>query len=434
MTMVQIQKVKIISLNVKGLGHVVKRQKIISFLKRANAQIALQQETQLTEVEHIKLRRGWIGQVFYSSFNSHSMGEAIFIQKKLPFNLEEIIDEGRFVIISGFLYGEGILIGSVYGPNTFEPSFFSHLTPFTVLGGDFKSVQDASIDQPPPKQAFTTKKTARLKELCADLGLFDVWRIRNPREKDYTFYSHPHPHQSLWRIDYFLVSTEVMDRVKACSIEIRTLSDHNPVSITVSPPYLDPSSRHWRLNPSLLSSPPFLDFLEKQWELFMSTNNTPGITPSLLWETAKAFIMGSIISFTAAHKRDTIRKQLELEHLIEDLENTFKSSPSKQNLKKLESARSALNQLLTSKAEASILFDRCYTPGKGNNEHKTRGGVISFTSSLVIYFLYRNNIPTIHHFINKLQNTKLRAKYYFTLADTVVQNTNTWTSRHISPT
>lgn len=189
-----------------------------------------------------------------------------------------------------------------------------------------------------------------------DLGLFHAWRIINPTAKDYTFYSHPH--QSLSRIDYFLVSREVVDRVNACSIGICTLFDHNPVSMVISPPFLDPSTRHWRLNSSLLSSPPFLDFLEKQWELFMETNNTPGINPSLLWETAKVFVRGFIISYTAAHKRDTIRKQLELKHLIQDLENKFKGSPSKHNLKNLEAARSAHNQLLTSKAEASVPFAR----------------------------------------------------------------------------
>lgn len=242
--------IKIISLNVKGVGHVVKRQKIISLLKKENAQIALLQETHLTDSEHIKLRRGWVGQVFYSSYNSHSRGVAILIHKKLQFTLEEIIkdDEGRFVIISGFLFGERILIGSIYGPNAFEPSFFSrllaaassHLTPFTLFRGDFNCVQDASVDQSPSKPAFTSKKAARLKELGADLGLFDVWRIINPTAKDFTFYSHPH--QSLSRIDYFLVSREVVDRVKACSIGICTLSDHNPVFMTISPPI--PIPRH----------------------------------------------------------------------------------------------------------------------------------------------------------------------------------------------
>ena len=44
----------------------------------------------------------------------------ILIHKCLPFILDKVVQdtEGRFVIITGFLYGERILIGSVYAPNT----------------------------------------------------------------------------------------------------------------------------------------------------------------------------------------------------------------------------------------------------------------------------------------------------------------------------
>lgn len=119
-------------------------------------------------------------------------------------------DEGRYVIIS---HGERI-IGSVYAPNKFEPPFFSKLiaavssimSPLTIIGGDFHCVQDASIDQSTPKP-FISNKTARLKELCVDLNLFDIRRVTNPGVKDYTFCSHPH--QSLARIDYFLASREI---------------------------------------------------------------------------------------------------------------------------------------------------------------------------------------------------------------------------------
>lgn len=88
----------------------------------------------------------------------------------------------------------------------------------------------------------------------------------------------------------------------------------------------------------------------------MSTNDTPGTDPSLLWETAKAFLRGSIISYTAALKRNAIKNQLQLECLIQELEKQFKVYISQDVLKKLEAARSALNQPLTSKAETSILL------------------------------------------------------------------------------
>ncbi len=98
--------IKIVSLNLKGINHVIKRQKIISYLKREQAQIAILQETHLTETEHLKLRRGWVGQVFSSSFNSHSRGVAILIHKKLNFKFEDMIKDtgGRYILILGQLF------------------------------------------------------------------------------------------------------------------------------------------------------------------------------------------------------------------------------------------------------------------------------------------------------------------------------------------
>lgn len=90
------------------------------------------------------------------------------------------------------------------------------------------------------------------------------------------------------RIDYVFVSRQIMDRVKNCAIDICAISDHNSVSAIVSPPYLNPASRHWQLQSLLLSNPTFLEFLEKEWVFFMETNKQPDIESSLFWETAKA--------------------------------------------------------------------------------------------------------------------------------------------------
>lgn len=47
------------------------------------------QETHLTDTEHLKLKRDWVGQVFYSSYNSKSRGVAILINKKLNFTIDK---------------------------------------------------------------------------------------------------------------------------------------------------------------------------------------------------------------------------------------------------------------------------------------------------------------------------------------------------------
>lgn len=123
------------------------------------------------------------------------------------------------------------------------------------------------------------------------------------------------------RIDFVFVSRQIMDRTKECAIGICTLSDHKSVYAVISAPYINPASRHWWLQSSLLSNPKLLEFLEKEWMIFTENNEQPDTDPSLFWETAKAYIRGSIISYSAARKKSLMEKQLELESLVKDLEN-----------------------------------------------------------------------------------------------------------------
>lgn len=191
----------IVSLNIKGINHVVKRQKLLSYLKKENCQIGFLQETHLSDLEHIKLRRSWVGQVLYSSYNSSSRGVAVLLYRSLAFKVaKEIKDkEGRYVLVSGYIFGEHILIGCIYAPTVYEPSFLSSLLAdisslscsLVVLGGDFNCVLDPDTDQSPSKDKRSQKST-NLSDFCKDMELFDAWRILNPKGRDFTFFSRPH--------------------------------------------------------------------------------------------------------------------------------------------------------------------------------------------------------------------------------------------------
>ena len=59
-----------LSFNVNGLNGPIKRKKILSYIKKMKVNIAFLQETHLTEIEHQKLKRDWVGNVIAASFNS----------------------------------------------------------------------------------------------------------------------------------------------------------------------------------------------------------------------------------------------------------------------------------------------------------------------------------------------------------------------------
>ena len=74
---------KFISLNVRGIDSPIKRKKILTYLKGHSIDVAFIQETHLSDAEHTKLKRDWVGHVYYSSFTTKARGVAILIHKKI---------------------------------------------------------------------------------------------------------------------------------------------------------------------------------------------------------------------------------------------------------------------------------------------------------------------------------------------------------------
>lgn len=84
-------QVRFVSWNVKGLNGPVKRSRVFSHLKSINAD----------NLDHTRLWKAWISQVYHTRHNGSSKGVAILINKKVQFTSIEVITDpyGRFVII-----------------------------------------------------------------------------------------------------------------------------------------------------------------------------------------------------------------------------------------------------------------------------------------------------------------------------------------------
>lgn len=64
----------------------------------------------------------------------------------------------------------------------------------------------------------------------------------------------------------------------------------------------------WDLNTRLLFNEDFVKFVSNQIDFFLTTNRTPGISASLLWETLKAYIRGEIISYSSYENKQRGKK------------------------------------------------------------------------------------------------------------------------------
>ncbi len=95
----------LVSWNVKGLGHVIKRGRVFSHLKTLKPDIIFFQETHIGPNEQRRLRANWISQVFQAPFTRKARGVAILFRKNIPFRLDSMTADpyGRYIMISGHI-------------------------------------------------------------------------------------------------------------------------------------------------------------------------------------------------------------------------------------------------------------------------------------------------------------------------------------------
>lgn len=95
-----------VSWNVRGLGHHIKRAKVFSHLKSLSSDIDFEQETHIRPSEQVRLKCNWAGHIFQSAFSSKARGVAIIIKKNIPFRLINTISDvnGRFLIVIGVTF------------------------------------------------------------------------------------------------------------------------------------------------------------------------------------------------------------------------------------------------------------------------------------------------------------------------------------------
>lgn len=296
---------KFVTFNTKGLHSPVKRKRVYMYLKKLGAEIVFLQETHLTDFEHKKLKREWVGQVFASSFNSKSRGTAILINKNIPFTVtKSVLDpSGRYVMIQGHMYSEQWTMLNIYAPNIDDHLFIQNVflqiaqsSGSLLVGGDFNFCLDSVLDRSSTRPLPFSKAAQSTTSFMKDLNLTDVWRHEHPQDRGYSFYSHPHDTHT--RIDYFLLSTQLLYCVTDVEYLPRLLSDHSPLVMSLSIPEKTGQTYRWRLNPILLRQSEFQKFIREQIDIFTSTNKPSCSNSFILWDTLKAYLRGHCIAYT----------------------------------------------------------------------------------------------------------------------------------------
>ncbi|MEW8973522.1 MAG: exodeoxyribonuclease III [Tissierellaceae bacterium] len=248
---------KLISWNVNGLRACVKKG-FMDYFNEVDADMMCLQETKLQEGQIDLELEGYHQYWNYAEKKGYS-GTAIFtkmepISVHYGMGIEDHDNEGRMITLE---FDDFYLI-NVYTPNSqrglarldyrmeWEDDFRKYIEDLdekkpVIVCGDL-NVAHNEIDLKNPSSnrknaGFTDEERGKMTELLG-AGFIDSFRHFYPDKKDaYTWWSYitkARDRNAGWRIDYFIVSRNMKDRMKSADIHSDILgSDHCPVELVI---------------------------------------------------------------------------------------------------------------------------------------------------------------------------------------------------------
>jgi exodeoxyribonuclease-3 len=262
---------KIYSWNVNGIRAVVRKGALQDFMATHKPDILCLQETKAKQGQ-AEIEFPGYSEFWYSAEKAGYSGTAIFTKVKplqvingLP---QDIIKKFK---VSGDVYGDPNLEGriiaaefdkfwlvTVYTPNAkddlsriplrskhWDPAFLAYCKELekkkpVVFCGDLNVAHTPDdLANPKPnvgKKGFTAEEREGFQNFV-DAGFIDTFRIFKQGNGYYTWWSHfakSRERNVGWRIDYFLASKSLKDKIKKAEIHPDVMgSDHCPTSLTL---------------------------------------------------------------------------------------------------------------------------------------------------------------------------------------------------------
>ena len=244
-------KITFIFNNKKGFQSTNKRLKLIKYFKDkivSNSFLFLQ-ETHSTVNDEIKWKDEFKGEVLYSHGKSNTCGvltsfigsRKLFIKNKLSEN------DGHILIYDVDIDDENSILINLYNHNTEVEQLKTlanqteMLTKFhlaqnnnTICAEDFNLLFNVKIESYGGNPVFEKRFVGKIFELKETYNLKDIWRIRNPKTKQYTF-RQKHVSGFLQRpLYYFFISNNIQEFILDIDIIPAISSDHSSILISLS--------------------------------------------------------------------------------------------------------------------------------------------------------------------------------------------------------
>ena len=424
------RKLKLLSLNVRGLRNVNKRRAIFSYLKAQKATIFCLQETYSSIEDEKVWPAEWGGKIFFSHGSSHSRGVCILLNPHSTFHLRrvEADSEGRFLIVKVIIDEECFFVTNIYAPTDYrDQDCFIRLlseqlisntdTSKVVISGDWNTTLNP-IDKRGGQPWKATNYRNSLINLMEELNLIDIYRQINPTKKYFTYESKPLNLKS--RIDFFLISRPLSCCVKNAEIRTSIAPDHKSIFLNIE--IKNEFARGpglWKFNNTLLEDENYKELIEFYYPQILVKYRE--ITDKqLLWELIKMELRAKTIKYSKEKRSKLRNEEKALQEELQELDGKICNNDAfdQETLEKYEAAKDKLKRIHDTRGKEAIFrsktkwFEQGEKPTKyffnlekNNYEKKLIREVKSENDEVISNFVQVNK--EIENFYSKMYTSKI---------------------------
>ena len=214
----------------------------------------------------------------FSHWSNDSRGVLIAFREGLHFTVEKKMKDskGRILVLKITIQSSKYLLINLYNANAEQqqvdtsedvssiPNQIDLDSEYKLIWeGDFYFYFDSSLEADGGKSSIKLMSLAKFESKKQKLDLCDVWHIRNPDSRRFTYCS-KFPFLQC-RLDYFFISDSIQEDVNHIDILASINSDHSPVYLKFSEGNeTSRSPSYWKFNKSLLDGQHFVTSLTKR--------------------------------------------------------------------------------------------------------------------------------------------------------------------------
>ena len=358
-----------ITYNCNGLGNKKKRQKVFTYLKdKLKNGFVFLQETHSIENLEKEWKNQWGGEIYFSHGTSSSTGCAIAFSPQFSCNIVNQVkdDNGRVLILKVTINGEKFLLINLYNANSEVDQISvldllaSKLEEFDldekfipIFGGDMNLIFDTTLDSSGGNPTLKKKSLAKLMKIMHNLDVSDIFRVRYPSQKRFTFHRRNPLIQR--RLDYFFTSNSLQECIGDIRVLPSFMSDHSPLFLSVN--FLSDIVRGkygWKFNNSLLYDDNFPS--EMRNHLHSLANDLVNFSnPHLRWEFFKYEARKFSIAFSKRKKLEDTQLKNYHEKIISD----YTSKENRPSDSDYAESKAYIDSFFEKKTQGAILRSKC---------------------------------------------------------------------------